>query len=594
MTQRPNTLLGRFLHWRIRHIPQRQFILILSVLVGLVSGTVSVLLKFSVRSIQDLLRGDMLSGIHELFQFAFPLLGILITVLIARWIIREPIGDGIPSTLYAISKKNGIIRSFRMYASVITSSITVGFGGSVGLEGPTVSTGSAIGSNLARLMHLNYPSRILLISCATTGALSSILHTPIAAVVFAIEVFSLDLTLTSLVPLLLSSVSGAVMSHLFGGSDYLFPYIIAEAFEIRDLPYFIALGTLAAFFSIYFNRVYFGVEKLMKRIGNPYLKLFLGGLALGGLIYLIPPLYGEGYSTINHLLNSEVEAVLQGNIFVDHLDSELLIILLLMGLVLFKGVATSLTLHAGGVGGIFAPTLFMGSALGYVFARVVNYLGISDLSESNFSLVGMAALLSGVIHAPLTAIFLIAEVSGGYELFLPLMIVSSISYAVVKAFVPHSIYAISLAKRGELITHDKDRAVLTLMKLDSVVEKDFRAVRPEWDLGELVQTVAQSKRNLFPVLDEEGRLLGVLTLDDIRPIMFQQDLYARTFVRDLMHAPPDIIDSEEHMEKVIRKFQDSGAWNLPVTQGGMYKGFVSKSKLFGVYRRKLIEFSGEQ
>ena len=250
--------------------------------------------------------------------------------------------------------------------------------------------------------------------------------------VFAIEVFSLDLTLTSLVPLLLSSVSGALMSHLFSGSDYLFPYVITEAFEIRDLPYFIALGTLAAFFSIYFNRVYFGVEKIMNRIANPYLKLLLGGLAIGGLIYLIPPLYGKGYSTINHLLNREVEAVLQGNIFMDHLDSELLIILLLMGLVLFKVVATSLTLHAGGVGGIFAPTLFMGSALGYVFARVVNYLGISDLSESNFSLVGMAALLSGVIHAPLTAIFLIAEVSGGYELFLPLMVVSSISYAVVK------------------------------------------------------------------------------------------------------------------------------------------------------------------
>ena len=536
----------------------------------------------------------MLSGIHELFQFAFPLFGILITVLIARWIIREPIGDGIPSTLYAISKKNGIIRSFRIYASVITSSITVGFGGSVGLEGPTVSTGSAIGSNLARLMHLNYPSRILLISCATTGALSSILHTPIAAVVFAIEVFSLDLTLTSLVPLLLSSVSGALMSHLFSGSDYLFPYVITEAFEIRDLPYFIALGTLAAFFSIYFNRVYFGVEKIMNRIANPYLKLLLGGLAIGGLIYLIPPLYGEGYSTINHLLNREVEAVLQGNIFVDQLNSELLIILLLMGLVLFKVVATSHSPARRRRWRDLRPHLFMGSALGYVFARVVNYLGISDLSESNFSLVGMAALLSGVIHAPLTAIFLIAEVSGGYELFLPLMVVSSISYAVVKAFVPHSIYAISLAKRGELITHDKDRAVLTLMKLDSVVEKDFRAVRPEWDLGELVQTVARSKRNLFPVLDEEGHLLGVLTLDDIRPIMFQQELYARTFVRDLMHAPPDIIDSEEHMEKVIKKFQDSGAWNLPVTQEGMYQGFVSKSKLFGVYRRKLIEFSGEQ
>ena len=594
MAQRPQSLLGRFLIWRVRHVPQRQFILMLSVLVGLISGTVAVLLKNSVHLIQELLRGEFLSDWHQLFYFAFPLLGIFLTVIIARFIIKEPIGDGIPSTLYAISKRNGIIRSFKMYASVITSSISVGFGGSVGLEGPTVSTGAAIGSNLARMMHLNYKSRILLISCATTGALSSILQTPIAAVVFAIEIFSLDLTLTSLVPLLLSSVSGVVMSLFFTGDGYLFPFQIKEEFAVGDLPFYILLGVVAAFFSIYFNKVYFGVQAFMERFSNPYVKVLIGGVALGTLIYFIPPLYGEGYETINHLLNHEVQEVLAENIFHGALSHELLVIFLLLGLVLFKVFATSFTLHSGGVGGIFAPTLFMGSALGYVFALLVNYSGLSHLSESNFSLVGMAALLAGVLHAPLTAIFLIAEVSGGYELFLPLMLVSAISFTVVKAFVPHSVYAITLAKRGELITHDKDRAVLTLMRLESVIEDDFKTVQPDLSLGDLVQVVAKSKRNLFPVLDENGKLTGVLTLDDFRQIMFQQNLYGTTFVRDLMNAPPDIIDKDERMDGVIRKFQDTGAWNLPVTDQGKYVGFVSKSKLFSVYRRKLIEFSGEQ
>lgn len=487
-----------------------------------------------------------------------------------------------------------MIRSFKMYASVITSSITVGFGGSVGLEGPTVSTGSAIGSNLARMMHLNYKSRILLISCATTGALSSILQTPIAAVIFAIEVFSLDLTLTSLVPLLLSSVSGVVMSLFFTGDGYLFPFQIREAFEVADLPFYIVLGVLAAFFSIYFNKVYVAVQQFMERIKNPFVRVLIGGVALGSLIYFIPPLYGEGYETINNLLNHDVQKVLENNIFQGQMDNELLIIVLLLGLVLFKVFATSFTLQAGGVGGIFAPTLFMGSALGYVYARLINFAGFSEVSESNFALVGMAALLAGVIHAPLTAIFLIAEVSGGYELFLPLMIVSSISFTVVKAFVPHSVYAFALAKRGELITHDKDRAVLTLMRLDSVIEDNFKPIKPDLSLGDLVEVVAKSQRNIFPVLDDEQRLTGILTLDDFRQIMFQQNLYSTTFVRDLMNTPPDVIDAEERMDSVIRKFQDTGAWNLPVTKDGKYRGFVSKSKLFGVYRRKLIEFSGDR
>lgn len=593
MPQKPQSLLGKFLIWRVRNIPQRQFILLLSVLVGLLSGGVAVLLKNSVHVIQHLLTDGFAADWHRLFYFAFPVVGILITALLIRYVIRNPIGDGIPSTLYAISKKNGIIPAFKTWASVVTSTFTVGFGGSVGLEGPTVSTGSAIGSNLARMMHLNYRQRILLISCATAGALSSILNAPITALVFAIEIFSLDLTMASMVPLLLASVSGAVTSIFFTGNDYLFRFEITEGFAVGDLPYYVLLSLVAALASIYFNRVYFAVEGAFERVKSRWTRVLVGGSLLGLLIYLIPPLYGEGYETINNLLNGNVAAVLHNSALAHLGEDPYLLLLLLLGLVLFKVFATSFTFGAGGVGGIFAPTLFMGSALGFVFARTVNLFKLGQVNESNFSLVGMAALMAGILHAPLTAIFLIAEVTGGYELFLPLMLAAALTFAVVKAFVPNSVYTLQLAKRGELITHDKDRAVLTLMKVDEVVETDFNPIEGSQTLGQLVEVVSRSKRNLFPVLDEDGALEGVLTLDDFRQIMFDRSLYETTRVEDLMNAPPAIIQPGESMEDVLQKFQATGAWNLPVVENGKYVGFVSKSKLFSAYRRKLIEFSGE-
>lgn len=592
MQNKPQSLLGRFLVWRVRHIPHRQFILLLSVLVGLGSGLVAVLLKNSVHYIQSLLTSGFAADWHRLFYFAFPVVGIFITALLIRYLIRNPIGDGIPSTLYAISKKNGIIPSYKMWASVLTSTFTVGFGGSVGLEGPTVSTGSAIGSNLARMMHLNYRSRILLISCATAGALSSILNAPIAALVFAIEIFSLDLTLASLVPLLLASVSGAVTSMFFTGSDYLFHFDLREEFVVADLPWYVLLSVICAFGSIYFNKVYFAVEGAFSRIRGKWLKVLIGGGLLGLLIYLIPPLYGEGYETINHLLNGEDRMILRNSALQGFGDDPYLLLLLLFGLVIFKVFATSFTFGAGGVGGIFAPTLFMGSVLGFVFARAVNLFNLSNLSESNFALVGMAALMAGILHAPLTAIFLIAEITGGYDLFLPLMLASALTFALVKSFAPNSVYTLQLARRGELITHDKDRAVLTLMKVDEVIECDFIPVRADQTLGQLVQVVSRSKRNLFPVLDEEGGLEGVLTLDDFRQIMFDRNLYETTLVSDLMNVPPAMIRVGESMEEVLQKFQTSGAWNLPVVENNRYVGFVSKSKLFTAYRRKLKEFSG--
>lgn len=589
MVQKPQSLLGRFLLWRARHLSQQQFILILSVVVGFITGLAAVFLKNSTHYLQELVRSEALDTYFNPYYFLFPIIGIAIALLIRRF-IKGPVGEGIPSTLFAISRRSGFIRPYRMYASLLTSMFTVGFGGSVGLEGPTVSTGSAIGSNLGRLMHVNFKQRIVLISCATAGAIASIFNAPIAAIIFTIEIFSLDLTFASLIPLLLASVSGAVTSIFIQGSDYLFHYKFIQPFALSDIPFYLLLGVLTALVSVYFNRVYFFFDRYFTGIESRTRKWLLGSVALGLTIWLIPPLYGEGYETINNLLNGNIQGILKQSPFWGELEAEYLVIVLLLGLVFFKIFATVFTLGAGGIGGIFAPSLFVGSSLGYVFARLFNDIGVQSISTTNFALVGMAGMMAGVLHAPLTAIFMIAEITGGYELFLPLMIVSAISFQITRYLMPHSIYTLQLAQRGDLLTHNKDQAVLTLLSLEQVVERDFSPIRPEMTLGELVKVVSRSRRNLFPVLDSDRALAGVLTLDDFRHLMFDQNLYASTYVSELMSPPPAQVDIKESMSEVMRKFQSSGAWNLPVTKEGRYAGFVSKSKLFSAYRRKLLEF----
>lgn len=590
MPKKPNSLLGKFLIWKSRHIPQRQFILILSVFVGFITGLVAVTLKNVTHLIQDLVSSGYFTKYSNPYYFVFPIIGIIITVLIKR-LINKPVGEGVPAVLHSISKLNGILRPHRMFGSIATSIFTVGFGGSVGLEGPSVSTGSAIGSNLGRLMHINFKSRIVLMSCASAAAIASIFNAPIAAIIFTIEIFSLDLTFGSLIPLLLASVSGAVTSMFIQGNDYLFHFKYISPFEIQDLPFYILLGVLCAFVSLYFNKVYLYFDSFFAKMKSQFSRVLFGGGLLGLLIFLIPPLYGEGYETINHLLNGDLNSVIENSFLYEYATSEYLILILLVGLVVFKVFATIFTLGAGGVGGVFAPSLFIGASFGYVFSKFINETNIIELSTANYTLVGMAGLMAGVLHAPLTAIFMIAEITGGYELFVPLMIVSAISFLVTRKFMPHSIYTLQLAKRGELITHNKDQAILTLLKIDSVIETDFSSVNSEMTLGELVTVVAKSKRNLFPVLNEDKVLVGILTLDNFRNIMFDQSLYEMTFVSDLMTNPPGFINKSENMSSVMQKFQATGAWNLPVVEKGVYIGFVSKSKLFSVYRRKLIEFS---
>ena len=593
MSTRSKFLFRKFLKWRYQNISNKQFTNIASAIIGLLAGLGAVILKNLTHFIQHLLEGEIISDIHHAFYFIFPIIGLLIVLLIIKYFIRKKVGHGIPSTLYAISKQKGIMPRHQMWASLLTAPLTVGFGGSVGLEGPTVATGAALGSNFARIFHLNQTTRTLLIGAAAAGAMSSIFKAPIAAIVFAVEIFSLELTLASMIPLLLASITAVLTSYFFFGDDVLLHFNIQDKFELYDVSFYVLLGVASAMASIYFSKVYFGIGAFFKKFGNPYKRLLIGGLLLGTIVYFIPPLFGEGYETINNVLKGNVTEVITNNIFHTTTDNIWVIIALLGGLIMFKIVATSFTFGAGGVGGVFAPTLFTGSITGYVFALIINYSNIFSyqLSLTNFAMVGMAGLMAGILQAPLTAIFLIAEITGGYELFIPLMIVASISFIITKRYIPHNIYAAELAKRGELLTHDKDKNVLMLLDLDKLIETNFVLLYPDMYLGEVVtNAVAKSSRNHFPVVNEDNEFLGILTINDIRSIMFDKELYEKVKVSSLMHDGSDIIYYEkDSAEEILNKFKGSGAWNLVVLKEGKYFGFMSKSRLLTAYRRKLID-----
>jgi CIC family chloride channel protein len=475
---------------------------------------------------------------------------------------------------------------------VITSALTVGFGGSVGLEGPTVATGAAIGSNLGREFRMSYTQVILLLGCASAGAMSAIFKAPIAAIVFALEVIMLDLTLASLVPLLVASVTAALTSYLFMGQNVLVAVKIQEPFIMKHIPYYIILGILAGFMSVYFTRVYMFVTGIFERMKNSWQRLLAGGLALGILVFFIPSLYGEGYEAINHALNGNYTYLFDHFLYEGFRDSVIVMLVILFFILALKVVATSITFGAGGIGGIFAPTLFIGVNLGLFAAKVMQVIGI-DVPEGNFALVGMAGLIAGVVHAPLTAIFLIAEITGGYELFMPLMIVSTISYATLRFFISNSVYTIQLAKRGELMTHDKDKNVLLLMKVDSLIEKDFSKIHPEATLGDLIKVIKKAHRNIFPVVDDDDIFYGIVKMDDIRHIMFDKESWDTTYVRDLMFMPRFTIKQDESMEEVARKFHISSRYNIVVLDEGRYMGFVSRATVFSTYRKMLKEISRE-
>lgn len=592
MSNKFKNILKRFLIWKYQHISDKHFVRIASAVIGLLAGLGAVMLKNLTHFIQHLLEGEFINDIHIAFYFIFPIIGLFLVRIIKKYVIKKKVGHGIPSTLFAISKLKGILPRHQMWSSIITAPLTVGFGGSVGLEGPTVATGAALGSNFARLMHLNQTTRTLLIGAAAAGAMSSIFKAPIAAIVFAVEIFSLELTLASMIPLLLASITAVLTSYFFFGDDVLLHFKLQDKFFLNDVFFYVLLGVFTASVSIYFSKVYSIIGAFFRDFRGAHRRLLVGGILLGVMVFIIPPLFGEGYSTINNLLKGNVEPIILNNIFHVEVDNILIIITFLLGLILFKVIATALTFGAGGVGGVFAPTLFTGSVTGYVFALIINYSNLfsHQLSSTNFAMVGMAGLMAGILQAPLTAIFLIAEITGGYELFVPLMIVSSISFLISKHYVPHNIYTSELAKKGQLLTHDKDKNVLMLMDIDKVIETNFIILHPEMNLGDIVQkAVIKSSRNHFPVVNEDNEFLGILMLDDIRSIMFEQDLYEKLKARSLMQVAPAVIDyDKDTMEVIMNKFKETVAWNLPVIKDGKYYGFISKSRLLTSYRRKLI------
>ncbi len=595
--QEKKTLLQRFIVWRSKHIKDKQFILILSFLVGIFTAFAAYVLKFLVEYIKEFLTENFDStGVNWLY-LVYPVVGIFLTSLFIRKVVRDDISHGVTKILYAISRKQSRIKRHNIWSSVCASAITIGCGGSVGAEAPIVLTGSAIGSNLGSIFRMDHRTLMLLVGCGAAGAVSGIFKAPIAGLVFTLEVLMIDLTMASLLPLLITSVTAASVSYLLTGTEAMFQFHLDYPFALERIPYAIALGIFCGLVAWYFTRSMNWIENIFRRYSNPYIKFLIGGAMLSVLIFLFPPLYGEGYDTISLLLNgttnTEWETVMNNSLFY---GSSSLLVLYLILIILFKVFASSATNGGGGCGGIFAPSLFLGCITGFVFSYVCNefHIGNVFIPEKNFALMGMAGLMSGVMHAPLTGIFLIAELTGGYQLFLPLMIVSVSAYLTIIVFEPHSIYSMRLAKKGELITHHKDKAVLTLMNIESIVETDFLKVHPSMDLGEMVKVISKSNRNLFPVVDTQDHLIGIVVLDDIRNIMFRQELYHRFYVERFMNLPPARIINTDSMEVIMKKFDDTQAWNLPVVdEEDKYIGFVSKSKMLNTYRQVLVDFSTE-
>ncbi|UXX79767.1 chloride channel protein [Reichenbachiella carrageenanivorans] len=583
-----NALLVKFLVWRIKFVSNNNFALILSGIVGLIAGLAAVTLKESVHLIQAVLKKYIYTSGFDFLYLFYPIVGIVITMIFAKYILKEKLGHGITQILYVISKRSSIVKGSMMYSRMFTSAITVGFGGSVGLEAPIVVTGSAIGSNLAQLTHLNYKKRTLLIACGASGAISAIFNSPIAGVIFAIEVILTDVTINKFIPILLSSVTGSLVSLSLLGDDLLFSFKLKDPFLAEHVHYYILLGVTCGIVSVHFTRLTYLIESIIKKVTNDWSRALVGGIGVALIVLTFPPIYGEGYDTIKQLLNGNEDYIFNNNLIYHGTDKSLIIILLLFAILVVKPVASALTIGAGGSGGIFAPSLFMGGIGGYLFARTINFILPITISTSNFTLVGMCGVMSGVLHAPLTAIFLIAEITGGYELFVPLMLVSAISFITINYFEKYSLYTKSLIEKGDLIQYNKDRQVLSLMKVDKIIESDLLTIKYDAKLEDMIKLIKKSKRNIFPVLNYDGGLEGIITLDDIREKMFDEEARKKIVVKEVMQLPPAEVHPDDSMQTVMNKFEVTQAWNLPVIDEGKYIGFLSKSRIFSAYRKQLI------
>jgi CIC family chloride channel protein len=583
--------------WREKHLPERYFILILSFFVGICTSFAALLLKGTIHWIQRFLTSHASVTNANYFYLIYPVVGILLAGLFVKYLVKDDIGHGVTKILYAISQRKSRIKKHNIWSSIVASSITIGFGGSVGAEAPMVLTGSAIGSNLGRMFKMEQKTLMLLVGCGASSAIAGIFKAPIAGLLFTIEVLMLDLTTTSVLPLLISSVTAATVSYIFTGMGAMFQFHQEQVFVVQRIPYVFLLGIICGLVALYFTRVTIWIESIFRRLKHFRQKFIVGAITLSVLIFLFPPLYGEGYDTITMLISKQYDSLLDGSLFYQLQNNFWGPVLFLVLIVFMKVFATAATNGGGGCGGIFAPSLFLGSIVGFIFSFSSDYFHFGVyLPEENFALMGMAGVMAAVMHSPLTAVFLIAELTGGFDLFLPLMIVSISSFITILCFERYSLYSIRLAQKGELLTHHKDKAVLTLLNLQSVIENDFKVVHPKMTLGDIVKIIAQSHRNVFPVTDDENILRGIVLLDDIRNIMFRPELYDSFKVKKFMVSPPAKIGIQMSMEKIMQIFDDTQAWNLPVVdEQGKYLGFISKSKIFNAYREVLVEnFSDDE
>lgn len=579
--------------WRHTHISEKQFMFILSIPTGFLAGLSAIIIKKLAHFIRDYFYNIATHEDHYgLLFFILPAIGILLTILFCRYVLKRDVGHGIPGILYAIQKNKGAVKPYNTFASIITSSLTVGFGGSVGLEGPSVSTGSAIGSNIGQLLRLNQKNIVVLIGMGCAAALASIFQAPITGIIFAIEVFMIDISMASLIPIIVSSFVAILTSYFFLGKAFEYTITTSTAFMPSNSLFYVGLGLFVGLTSAYFMYVYFKMDKRFKKIKSPWMRFALGVSGLGVLIFIFPALYGEGYEAINAALRGDCSILFENSMFSSFQNNIWIILVLLLMIILLKAFATSFTFAAGGVGGTFAPALFIGAFSGMFFAMLVNTLGLGDLNITNFALVGMGGVIAGMLHAPLTGIFLIAEITNGYSLMVPLMIVSAMSYAINRAFFKDSIYTKAVSDKGVRVTHNKDVSILNMMNIDKLIENNFLTVKPGQTLRDLLPIISASTRNIYPVVDDNGNFKGHVLFDSIRKVIFDPEQYD-TLIEDIMFLPDYLVTTEDSVEEIVYKFERSGNYNIAIVDGKKYLGYISRAMMFTTYQATLKEISDD-
>lgn len=577
---------------KFRLLPERTELMILAFLVGLCSGFMAVILKKLINLIHSGLTGWFDAPWCNYLYLVYPGIGMLLSLLFVKYIVRDDIGHGVTKVLVSVSKQKSRIARHNIWSSVAASSVTIGFGGSVGAEAPIVYSGAAIGSNIARSLKLPYKDVTILLGCGAASAVAGIFSAPLAGVLFTLEILLFNISMSSILPLLLSSITATVISYIFVGSSVAFPSALEE-FSIGNLPFYLLLGIFCGAMSLYFIRMTIWLEDRIRTIRKSGKAWIICSVLLGLLIFIFPPLYGEGYGSLTAMLNNN-SVDIAGGALGTHITNKWSILIFFTAILFAKVFATAFTNAGGGVGGTFGPTLFSGGIAGFVIARLINITGIHVVPEANFVLAGMAGMMAGVMQAPMTAIFLIAEITGGYDLLIPLIITSSFSYATIRTVEPYSIYTKRIASQGDLLTHDNDQAVLTLLHLSDFIETDFKPIIGDRSLADLVKIIASSDRNVFPVLDHDEHFIGVVFLNDVREVMFDHENYYNIHISEYLKAAPAVVYNNEKMESVMEKFEITGAWNLPVVdEGGKYVGFISKSKIFSSYREQLQQVSHE-